>query len=248
MWILRHPKNVTAKRIARELGCRCSYSFVPKRKHFLINYGSTYPYSNLNGHIITNKIRAQIQLEEHGISMPKIYLKGDEIPDSAFPVLARKQIHSRGKDIIYIRNREDLQHLNDEEYGQDYSLYDYLVEYINKSAEYRVHILKNPFDGHIYTAMVNVKIKKDVNADPIVRNKDNGWKQISYENQFYEQLLYIGQDCINILGYDFGAVDIIRKKERLYVLEVNSAPGLEPRKLQVYSQYFKEMYQLWKER
>ena len=248
MWILRNPKNVTAKKIAKQLGCRCSYSFVPKRRHFLINYGSTHPNSNLNGHIVVNKILAQKKLEENGVLMPKIYLRGDNIPDSAFPVLARKQVHSRGRDIIYIRNGEDLQHLNDEEYGQGYNLYDYLVEYINKSSEYRVHILKNPFDGHIYTGMVNVKIKKDINADPIVRNKDNGWKQISYENDFYEQLLYIGQDCINILGYDFGAVDIIRKKDRLYVLEVNSAPGLEPRKLQIYGEYFKEMNQLWKER
>ena len=246
MWILRHQKNVTAKRIARELGCRQSYSFVPRRKHFLINYGSTYPYSDMNADIITNKIRAQRILEENNIVMPKIYLRGEEVKDSAFPLLARRATHSRGKDIIYIKNREHLQHVIDEERGRGYKLYDYLVEYINKSSEYRVHILNNPFDKTTYTTMVNVKIKKEENADPIVRNKDNGWAQISYENDFYDSLINLGSKCVKVLGYDFGAVDIIRKKGDLYVLEVNSAPGLEPRKIQVYVNYFKEMYKQWR--
>lgn len=242
MWILRHPKNITAKRLAKRIGCRQSYSFVPRKKHFLINYGSTYSYSNMNANIITNKIKAQKLLEENDILMPKLWLRGDEISENSFPLLARKAIHSRGKDIIYVKDRENLKLIHDTEIKLGYRLYDFLTEYINKSSEYRVHILRNIYDKTLYSTMVNVKIKKEENADPIVRNKDGGWKQISYENDFYNDLINLGQKCIEILNYDFGAVDIIRKKKKLYVLEVNSAPGLEPRKIDIYANYFVEMY------
>jgi glutathione synthase/RimK-type ligase-like ATP-grasp enzyme len=48
---------------------------------------------------------------------------------------------------------------------------------------------------------------------------------------------------VEILGLDFGAVDIIwnKKQDRYYVLEVNTAPGLEGETVVRYANAFKEL-------
>jgi predicted ATP-grasp superfamily ATP-dependent carboligase len=86
--------------------------------------------------------------------------------------------------------------------------------------------------------IVNVKFTKE-EADELVRSHDKGWKQIEYNGEFKNKLIEIAKKCIKILKYDFGAVDIILGGNgRFYVLEVNSAPGLEERKLKIYADYF----------
>jgi glutathione synthase/RimK-type ligase-like ATP-grasp enzyme len=233
MWILRRRGGITAKKLASFIGCYCKKETLPYYRHFIINYGNNYNRANLNKNVIFDKLRTQRILETNGILMPKIYMKGETIPDEAFPLLARKKYHSQGRDIIYIANRRHLGTIPTYKY-------DFLTEYINKKSEYRVHILGN------YTSIVNVKYDSNGRADPIVRNKYNGWKQISYMGDYERALVELSKKVLNVLGYDFGAVDIIRKKDKLYVLEINSAPGLENRKLEMYAKYFKEEERKWK--
>jgi len=172
-------------------------------------------------------------LQDAGINQPRLFYKDDEIPDGAFPLLARKEYHSQGRDIIYIHNRKQLE--NDlEEYE-----YDLLVEYIHKTTEYRVHILGDK-------AIVNVKFDNTGLADPIIRNHKNQWRQISYDGEWTDALIELAKKAVKVLDYDFGVVDIIRKRDKLYVLEVNSSPGLEDRKLQEYAEYFKEEENKWR--
>lgn len=230
MFILRGKGGISAKKLAQELGCKCSrFAWkVPWEEKLVINYGSKYRGDILNGNVITNKIKVSKILEENEIRTPKIYMKDEEIPDEAFPLLARRKYHSQGRDVIYIHNREQLENL-------DKNRYDYLIQYINKKSEYRVHVLGD------YDTLVRVKIAEEYNSDPIVRSKKNGWKQISYDREFEEALIELARKTIKILNYDFGAVDIIRRKNRLYVLEVNSAPGLEPRNIKRYAEYFRNL-------
>ena len=49
----------------------------------------------------------------------------------------------------------------------------------------------------------------------------------------------LGVEAAKALGLDFGAVDIIEKNGRYYVLEVNTAPRLEGYSIERYSNYFK---------
>jgi glutathione synthase/RimK-type ligase-like ATP-grasp enzyme len=174
-------------------------------------------------------------LKENGILVPTIYLKGETIPDGAFPLLARKRYHSQGRDIIYIHDREQLENdLEDD-------MYDFLVEYVNKTSEYRVHFLRD------YDTLVSVKFNPDNDGDPIVRSHQNKWNQISYDREWKDALIELAKKTMDILGYDFGAIDIIRKKDKLYVLEINTAPGLEDRKLNIYADYFRKMERRWRE-
>jgi glutathione synthase/RimK-type ligase-like ATP-grasp enzyme len=235
MWIYRRRGGVTAKRLAEMLDCRVSKVRMPKRHHFVINYGQRCGYANLNRNVIFNKLEAHFKLQNAEINVPKVYLPGEEIPDSAFPLLARKAYHSQGRDVIYIHNREQLE--NDVE---DF-MYDYLIEYINKTSEYRVHILKD------FGEFVSVKFNDDGQGDPLVRSHRNGWRQIEYDKDWKDSVIELAQQAIDALGYDFGAVDIIRRRDKLYVLEVNSSPGLEDRKLQLYADYFKQKELEWRQ-
>jgi len=234
MWILRKKGSITAKKLGKLLNCHVKRYTLPRHRHFIINYGTDYRLADLNKNVILDKLLQLKILEQNGILIPKIFYKNDLINDEDFPLLARKHYHSRGRDIIYIQNREELNRIPK-------SRYDYLVKYIPKVSEYRVHILGD------YRVIVNVKFKDEENADPIVRCLDNGWRQINYERKYYDELVELARKVIKILNYDFGAVDIIRYKRKLYVLEVNSAPGLEKKKRLIYSDYFRDVERRWKE-
>jgi len=232
MWILRRKGGITAKRLAELCQCRTTKKYIPTNRHFIINYGRDYEYANLNKNVIFNKLKAYKIMKEAGINQSRLFYKGDEIPDETFPLLARKEYHSQGRDIIFVENREQLEELDDFKY-------DFLVQYIDKTSEYRVHILGDK-------AIVNVKFTDDENADGIIRNHRKNWRQITYDRQYKDELIELARKAVKSLGYDFGAVDIIRKGDKLYVLEVNSSSGLEDRKLQEYADYFREEEEKWK--
>lgn len=234
MWILRRKGGITAKKIAEILECRASKSRLPRFKNFIVNYGHDYENANLNKNVVANKLKAYIIMKDAGVSQPRMFRKGEQIPSDAFPLLARKQYHTQGRDIIFINNQEQLD--NDVDDGS----YDFLTEYIHKTSEYRVHILGDE-------AFVSVKFNDNDCGDPFVRSHSNGWRQIEYNREWKDKLIELARKAIKALKYDFGAVDIIRKNDNIYVLEVNSSPGLEPRKLELYAQYFKKEEQKWRE-
>jgi predicted ATP-grasp superfamily ATP-dependent carboligase len=72
-----------------------------------------------------------------------------------------------------------------------------------------------------------------------VQSHDNGWVFCQAgEVDFAVQDL--AMNAIKALGLDFGAVDVIIRRGKAYILEVNSAPGLEGRTLQAYVEAIKE--------
>jgi glutathione synthase/RimK-type ligase-like ATP-grasp enzyme len=227
MFLFRRKGGLSAIALADLIGCKCAKNSVPSNE-FIINYGQSYRKANLNANVNFNKVEVQRILEENGIRVPKMIKRGSVISKKDYPVLARKNYHSRGKDIIFIENEKDLNRIIDS------IQCDYFVKYIEKKKEYRVHILGN------YKTIVNVKIpKKDEEQDDIIWSHDKGWIHIEYHGEFREKLIKIAKDVLKILKYDFGAVDIILGEDGcFYVLEINSAPGLEDRKLQIYAEYF----------
>lgn len=233
MWILRRRGGLTAKKLAELCQCKATKEYISRRNHFIINYGRDYREADLNKNVIFNKLEVLNILKEANILVPRIFNKGDEIPEEAFPLLARRKYHSQGRDIIYIHNREQLENELED------NMYDYLVEYIPKKSEYRVHVLGDEI-------IANVKFNEDGLGDPIIRNHRNKYKMITYEGEHKENLEILARKVMDVLQYDFGAIDIIRRGNKLYVLEINSAPGLEDRKLNQYAEYFKKEEEKWK--
>lgn len=114
------------------------------------------------------------------------------------------------------------------------------TKYIPKSEEYRVHVFK---DEAFFTQRKARKAEvPDEQVNWKVRNLEGGFI-------FAHQNVEVAKECqeaavkaVKALGLDFGAVDIIwnKKQNKYYVLEVNTAPGLQGTTLERYSEQFKK--------
>ena len=114
------------------------------------------------------------------------------------------------------------------------------TKYVGKIREYRVHATRDKaFATHM-------KIK-----DPKTKEPPKTWKVRSYANGFIFQRNNVptsaARDALAVqavasLGLDFGAVDIIEDTfGKFYVLEVNTAPGIEGQTTPAYAKAIKEL-------
>ena len=131
-------------------------------------------------------------------------------------VLCRKLLRSSGgKGIVMATKPEEL---------TPAPLY---VKYQPKQKEFRVHVFK----GEVLD--VQEKRRKVAgNVDSFnkwLRNYDNGWVFCREGIVEPTGLRDIGRSAVAALGLEFGAVDIIynEKSKKLFVLEINTAPGIE---------------------
>lgn len=115
--------------------------------------------------------------------------------------------------------------------------------YKKKRKEFRVHVVG---DSVIY---IQEKKRRDgavIEGDAqFIRSHKNGWVFCSVDDDYYfNKICNLARDALGALHLDFGAVDIIynEKEDSYYILEVNTAPGLEGTTLEKYSQAFKNMY------
>jgi hypothetical protein len=98
---------------------------------------------------------------------------------------------------------------------------------LNPCEEYRVHIFK----GEAIDYAKKMKQREDgtYEAAPAerIKNAHNGFyflRDVSPR----EGVVLRAREAIEALGLDFGAVDIIRYRDRSYVLEVGTAAGVSP--------------------
>lgn len=111
----------------------------------------------------------------------------------------------------------------------DHELY---TKYIPKKQEFRVHV----FGGKAILVSEKRK-KKGVDCDYTIRANHKGWVFCYKDINEPDGLRDLGVAAVRTLGLDFGAVDIIfnEKLNQLFVLEVNSAPGLCSATLEAYA-------------
>lgn len=170
-----------------------------------------------------NMLRA---FQSNGVSMPALYqfstTRGfTDIPDSALPVIVRYKQHTQGSHFHYCETRSSLRN---PQFNSDY----HALKYINKDKEYRVFVWNNR------VLEVNRKVREDNEPEGAlfreIRNFKNGWwfKIVtSYNPDVPRQAV----KAMQAIGLHYGAVDIcVDTNNRVYVLEVNSAPGLIERK------------------
>ncbi len=116
------------------------------------------------------------------------------------------------------------------------------VQYIPKKAEYRVHV----FQDEVGVRVIDIQKKiKRPNQEPL------NWQVRSYNNGFIyvrEGIAVPGGVCeaailaMRLTTLHFGAVDVIynSRQDQAYVLEINTAPGLEGQTVISYADAFKE--------
>ena len=106
---------------------------------------------------------------------------------------------------------------------------------IEKDKEYRVHVFKGQ--------VIDYQQKKQrigVESDSTIRNHSTGWVYTRISVVLPEGVKEQAIKAVDALGLDFGAVDICTDLEGTpFVLEVNTAPGLEGTTLEKYIEAFK---------
>lgn len=219
--------------------------YIPRPLHTIINWGSgdapnwdagratmlNHPYYVRGA---SNKLTAFRAMKEAGVSVPEFTTESD---------VARDWVHS-GEKVV---SRYKLQgHSGDGiELSGDYDTFIHrprpplYVKYVKKQHEYRVHV----FNGNVIDVQMKRK-KREVDNEEVdyqVRNHANGWVYCRDGVNPHEDILSNATLSVAALGLDFGAVDVIwnEYKQKAYVLEVNTAPGLEGTTLTKYVEAIK---------
>lgn len=140
-------------------------------------------------------------------------------------VVCRKKVSSSGGDGIFILKPSD--NLDSEGIKKNIQESKLFVKYIPKELEFRVHVC----GGKV------IKVQRKIMKKG--QQPKEGWEVRSYDNGFRfqsvdpssipEECLAVATKAVHHCGLDFGGCDVIYNKasDRAYVLEVNSAPGIE---------------------
>ncbi len=239
--------SASAKALASALGGKVlkleNSKFIPRAGDVIINWGCTEHqtlfdyelptflnyYSDLKK--VTNKKFFFEMMIDQGLSedIPKFWTNKAEIPDEAFPIVCRTVLagHS-GAGIVLASDSDGL---------VDCSLY---VQYVKKEEEYRVHVGRKP-EGCVVIAVQKKAKRQD--AEEVnwqIRNHQNGFIYKRNDISPPEKVISSAISALEASGLDFGAVDVIwnKKKGKAYVLEINTAPGLEGQTVQDYADFF----------
>lgn len=114
------------------------------------------------------------------------------------------------------------------------------VQYIPKISEFRLHVV----NGNVIDVQQKKKSNGAKEANYKIRNHANGFIYAREDVKLpSDDLLDIAVRAVSLCGLHFGAVDIIWNDHRKmgYVLEVNTAPGLEGQTVKNYTDAFIEM-------
>lgn len=145
-------------------------------------------------------------------------------------VVCRTQLNGHsGAGIVVAAREEDL---------VDCPLY---TQYIKKKYEFRVHVA--------FGQVIDIQAKRkradfEGDVDYAIRNHARGWVYCRENIVEPHDLRAQAEAAIRTLGLDFGAVDIIHNEHqnKSYVLEVNTAPGLEGTTVEKYTNAFVEFF------
>jgi glutathione synthase/RimK-type ligase-like ATP-grasp enzyme len=169
-------------------------------------------------------------MEDEGLLdlIPEYWTDKESIPSEAYPVLCRTILtgHS-GAGIHWADTPDDL---------VDAPLY---VKYVKKSEEYRVHVSA---DGVFLIQRKARRLDHD-NPDWRIRNHQNGFIYQRDNVECPGCVVTSAEAAFKATGLDFGAIDVIynKTKDKAYVLEINTAPGLAGSTVTDYADIIKEM-------
>lgn len=246
----------SARALADALGGRVLLNqgsrFVPRRDDVIINWGSVQPLPvprALGVRAValynppeevqraSNKLHFFNLMQEQGLGdiIPQFWTRREDIPNEAFDnngiVVCRTELagHS-GAGIVLARNVRDLVRC---------SLY---TQYVKKQEEYRIHVGQRGGQSIIISSQRKARRHgvEDAEINWQIRNHHNGFVFVRHDINPPRAVLDSAQQALAATGLDFGAVDVIwnERQQRAYVLEINTAPGLEGQTVTDYATFF----------
>lgn len=239
------PGSTSARALAQALGARrikhrnSRYRY--RNGDVVINWGSTdhdQPFTLNNSHAVataSDKIQCLRTLSEAGIPVPNFTTSRQAamaMITAGHKVVCRTLTRANsGRGIVMAETPDQI---------VDAPLY---TKYIKKLNEYRIHV----FDGGIIDVQRKMR-RRDVPDDEVnwqVRNHSNGFIFGREGVAVPEYVDARAVDAVAALNLTFGAVDIIHNAQRdeYYVLEINTAPGLEGQTLSNYVEAIRDYIQ-----
>lgn len=232
----------SAKALANGLRVkRVRSTYEPRRNDVIINWGRSSPITYVRTHLDLNNHEAIALACNKLKTFTKLTGRGfNDVPDwtawieeakgwieNGDKVYCRTSLtgHS-GSGIVVASSIDEL---------VDAPLYTKATKHKH---EFRVHVFKG--------SVIDVQQKKRRigydGADTGIRNHSNGYIYARSTVEYPEELLTASIKAVELLGLDFGAVDIgYRERDnKVFVFEVNTAPGLTGTTLEKYIQTFKE--------
>ncbi len=210
-----------------------------KRDVLLINWGRSdlvprgRPYKILNqaGMVIraTNKLSCLQRLRESGVAAVDFTVNREQVRrwlDVGYTVYGRQLLNaSQGKGIIILKPGEvNIPYC---------PLY---TKGILKAHEYRVHVF-----GNKILDVTKKRRRNNIDRNDYIKNLSNGWVYCREGIEIPDNLLEVAKKAVAGLGLDFGAVDLLYRKGEAYVLEINTAPGLQGTTLAKYVNEFNNL-------
>lgn len=215
-------KSGSLKRLAVALSEALGYKVfrvtVPKPKRRVLRYGDA-----------VNKLQQYQFFKEKGLSALEFTTDrvqaGEWLKDSV--VFGRLLLNASCGDGIVVMNP-----------GEETQICPVYTKYKKKKREFRVHVFQNKV-----LAIVEKKRRKewDGQSDSKIRNLANGYvfcQDIALEPAFAERIRELARKASEVCSSDFKGVDLAynEKHDDLFVIEVNSAPGIEGSNVQKYLQ------------
>ncbi len=240
MHICCNERSATGRILSEALGCTFGPN-IPAGETFVVSYGRGYGRSHVNNEYVGDKMNQLLALAAANVPCPQI-LEIDSDDPAQYPIMLRKRNHTRGKDIkliIDINERNRL--LRGQRPRVNVRDYDFIVKYIDKVAEYRVHFIF----GHWVSVSTKTRVDESKRRGDYVWSHNLGWVHNilpkAGNEKKYKKLIKLALRAAEVLKFDFGAVDIMEDREGdLYVLEINAAPGLNERRAEIYARRFRE--------
>jgi len=213
------------------------------RDSIVLRYGNSYTRDPVDGIIInkqeavklsSNKPLCKRTLIEHGIPTPRYYTF-EEVQSGqvSFPLIVRRNGHSQGRWFYIVNNTRDLRKYDPSRH--------YIQEIVNKIDEYRLFVMKDRL------IEADLKVPPENNPHAMIRNHAKGsyfkWVRVNSLNSDLKRAV---RDAVQLIGLDFAAVDCstIQTPQGIKstIFEVNSAPGLIDRKVDLFVNKLHELY------
>lgn len=220
----------SADKLAKALGVRKAYKGLKPRvvlQDIVINWGRTLPM-NWRATIVnpphavavaSNKYATFRALDAAHLSIPSFSTSmEDALPWVKDGIVFGRQLvtsHS-GKGIVVCRTEDEIKA------AEGVKLW---VKYIKKDKEQRVHVML----GEILDVQEKRKSRNRETTGTLIRNTANGYVFCREGVEADSERDSLALAAAQALGLDFAALDLIRGKAdgKWYVLEANTAPGLE---------------------
>lgn len=225
----------------------------PRRDDIVINWGNTdlavlgqyngrcNVLNGMNLRHVTNKLEFFRAMRANGCEdiIPQYWEASGQIPDEMFAgdnaIVCRTVLagHS-GEGIVIANNRNALVRA---------PLY---TQYIKKQQEYRIHVGRNRNDQSIIIAAqrkARNRAVEDANVNWQIRNHHNGFIYTREGFVVPDAVFRAAERALAAVAIDFGGVDVVynERSGRAYVLEINTACGLEGQTVTDYATFFRNL-------